>query len=158
MASAANITPGYLQESQQGTILGVTILFIILETLSVAFRGVSKLIGRLNWGWDDGLIVLGFILCMVINGCAIGMSFYLREKKQGVCRLNSTQRICIMAASAFTSSALLRRAPRKSPFRANSCSPSPSSTSQPSSLQRWRSYTFTSVCSHKSPFALSATW
>ncbi|PLB43653.1 hypothetical protein P170DRAFT_513988 [Aspergillus steynii IBT 23096] len=71
MASATKFSPGYLQESQQGTILGVTVLFIILETLAVTFRGVSKLIGRLNWGWDDALIVLGFILCTVINGCSI---------------------------------------------------------------------------------------
>ncbi|KAH8426118.1 uncharacterized protein LDX57_003860 [Aspergillus melleus] len=76
MASATNLSPGYLHESQQGTILGVTTLFIILETLAVAFRGVSKLIGRLNWGWDDGFIVLGFILCMVINGCAIADVHY----------------------------------------------------------------------------------
>lgn len=83
MASAMDISPGYLQESQQRTILGVTVLFIVLETLAVAFRFASKLIGRLNWGWDDGFIVLGLILCMVINGCAIGMFSFSTSKVKG---------------------------------------------------------------------------
>lgn len=67
--------PGYLEESRQSELYTLEILFMILETVTVALRFTSRRIGRVPWHRDDTLITVSWIVCMCFNSLAIGMSF-----------------------------------------------------------------------------------
>ncbi|KAF7595541.1 hypothetical protein BBP40_005576 [Aspergillus hancockii] len=68
MASTEQDSEEYLHESRQATIYAVTVVFMALETIAVALRFIAKIVGRLNWGFDDGLITLGYALFDVKYG------------------------------------------------------------------------------------------
>ncbi|RAL08513.1 uncharacterized protein BO97DRAFT_473011 [Aspergillus homomorphus CBS 101889] len=57
----------YLNETQQPMLIAVTTVFVVLETVSLALRFVSKRIGGIHLGWDDALMVLGYVFCMGLN-------------------------------------------------------------------------------------------
>ncbi|KAA8649430.1 hypothetical protein EYZ11_011748 [Aspergillus tanneri] len=71
MASHKEYSEEFLQESKQAMVYTITAVFMSLETLAVALRYTSKAVGRLKFGWDDGLIGLAYVLCMATAACVM---------------------------------------------------------------------------------------
>lgn len=74
MATTEGYSEAYLHESRQKGLIAVIVLFIVLETLTLILRQVSKRLGRIRLDWDDLLITLGWVLCTVVNATSLGMS------------------------------------------------------------------------------------
>ncbi|PYH35668.1 uncharacterized protein BO87DRAFT_457846 [Aspergillus neoniger CBS 115656] len=53
-----------LTASKQPLLYGMNILFIILSTIAIVLRFISRRIGRVRWGRDDTLIVLAWVATM----------------------------------------------------------------------------------------------
>lgn len=74
MVATQEYSEKYLQGSRQSAVVGVTILYIVLEVIALILRQISKRLARIRLGWDDFLIGLGLILCMGLNACSLGIS------------------------------------------------------------------------------------
>ncbi|KAJ5727272.1 integral membrane protein [Penicillium malachiteum] len=61
----------YLHESCQSIVTGVAIFYIVMQTITLALRQLSKYIGGLCLGWDDFPIALGFVLCVTVDACSL---------------------------------------------------------------------------------------
>lgn len=72
MANPPSYSEDYLRQTQQPVIYGICSALIVIETLAVALRFVSKVVGRLRWGVDDLFIALGLLINLAIVTCAIG--------------------------------------------------------------------------------------
>lgn len=72
MANPPSYSEEYLRQTQQPVMYGVCSALIVIETLAVAIRFVSKVVGRLRWGVDDLFIVLGLLVNLAIVTCVIG--------------------------------------------------------------------------------------
>lgn len=72
MMTSIEYSEAYLRESEQSTLIGVTIFFITLEFIALFLRQLSKRLGGIRLGWDDVLIFLGLICCTALNACTLG--------------------------------------------------------------------------------------
>lgn len=73
MGANTEYSEAYLHQSKQSQVIGVVVLYIILEVITLILRQLSKQLGRVRWGLDDALIFLGFGLCMAVNGTSLGI-------------------------------------------------------------------------------------
>lgn len=61
---APNITPQYLNESITDQLFAVAIAFIILDTVFFGLRIISRRYEPAKLGWNDILLVIGWINCI----------------------------------------------------------------------------------------------
>ena len=50
----------------------VAVVFIVLEITCTALRFWARKIGKIAWGVDDYLMILGAMLCLAVIGCGLG--------------------------------------------------------------------------------------
>ncbi|PWY82062.1 integral membrane protein [Aspergillus heteromorphus CBS 117.55] len=70
--STTEYSQAYLNESRQRDLWAVSICFLVLETIAVGLRFLSKRLGRVKWGLDDVFILLGYGCCMTV--AALGLN------------------------------------------------------------------------------------
>ncbi|KAE8357286.1 hypothetical protein BDV27DRAFT_151449 [Aspergillus caelatus] len=58
-------SPSY--ESKQAVLYFITIIFMILETMAVILRFVSRRIGKVSWSRDDTLIIISWVVTIAFN-------------------------------------------------------------------------------------------
>ncbi|KAE8423711.1 hypothetical protein BDV36DRAFT_279210 [Aspergillus pseudocaelatus] len=58
-------SPSY--ESKQAVLCSITIIFMILETIAVILRFVSRRIGKVSWSRDDTLIIISWVVTIAFN-------------------------------------------------------------------------------------------
>ncbi|PWY66352.1 integral membrane protein [Aspergillus sclerotioniger CBS 115572] len=71
MATTEGYSEAYLHETRQRGLIAIIVLFIVLETLTLVLRQVSKRLGRIRLDWDDLLITLGWVLCTFVNATCL---------------------------------------------------------------------------------------
>ncbi|KAJ5721628.1 uncharacterized protein N7483_009562 [Penicillium malachiteum] len=71
MVASEEYSQAYLHESRQSIVAGVAIFYIVIQTITLALRQLSKYVGGLRLGWDDFLIALGFVLCVTVAACSL---------------------------------------------------------------------------------------
>lgn len=71
-SSSLQDSSSYLAESRQDAVRGVAAIFIVLDTIVIAMRFISKRIGRVKFGWDDAWIACGYVFAMAIIACSLG--------------------------------------------------------------------------------------
>ncbi|KAE8143895.1 hypothetical protein BDV38DRAFT_232267 [Aspergillus pseudotamarii] len=54
-------------ESKQAVLYSITIIFMILETIAVILRFVSRRIGQVSWSRDDTLIIISWVVTIAFN-------------------------------------------------------------------------------------------
>ena len=71
--SGETYPPGYLEEYSGNRLLGVSILFIILDTLAVSLRFYTRSMTEYsNWGWDDTVLIPALITNLGMCAHGIG--------------------------------------------------------------------------------------
>ncbi|MCJ1423199.1 hypothetical protein MMC29_001081 [Sticta canariensis] len=68
--------PGYLEEYNGRVPVSVAIVFIVLEVVCVVLRFWARIVGKIAWGADDTLIIIGAILSLSVIGCCLGDVHY----------------------------------------------------------------------------------
>lgn len=71
-SSVTLFLPSYLEEYNAQVPNSVGILFIVLEVVCVLLRFWARIIGKIAWGADDTLIIIGAILCLAVIACCLG--------------------------------------------------------------------------------------
>ncbi|EAW07822.1 uncharacterized protein ACLA_025390 [Aspergillus clavatus NRRL 1] len=69
-------SPAYLAEDRRPALLSVAVAFLVLGTVAVILRFVSRRIGRVGWHHDDIFIVAGWIFYVAFIAVAIGDVHY----------------------------------------------------------------------------------
>lgn len=62
----------YLAEYNGSALRALAIALIPIETIFVALRFYARKLGKVHWGADDYLIILGLILCLGLNTAVLG--------------------------------------------------------------------------------------
>lgn len=71
-SSVPPFPPGYLEEYNGQVPISVAIVFIVLEVVCIGLRFWARIIGKIAWGADDTLIIIGAILSLAVVGCCLG--------------------------------------------------------------------------------------
>lgn len=69
--------PGYLDEYNGRQPILVAMIFIVLEVVCVVLRFWARIIGKIAWGADDALIIIGAIQCLAVIGCCLGEQWFI---------------------------------------------------------------------------------
>lgn len=70
--SPSSYSPAYLEEYNGNRVIIAAVIFIVLETLFVAFRFIARGIQKTKFGWDDAFIVAGSIFSYALIGVCLG--------------------------------------------------------------------------------------
>ncbi|MCJ1471337.1 hypothetical protein MMC07_009985 [Pseudocyphellaria aurata] len=62
----------YLEEYNGQGPFTVGVIFIVLEVIAVVLHFWSRIIGKIAWGADDTLIIIGAMQCLATIGCCLG--------------------------------------------------------------------------------------
>ncbi|KAF7621592.1 hypothetical protein AFLA_011886 [Aspergillus flavus NRRL3357] len=54
-------------ESKQPILYSITVLFMVLETIAVILRFVSRRIGKVSWSRDDSLIIVSWVMTIAFD-------------------------------------------------------------------------------------------
>lgn len=71
-STTPELSPEYLNESNVTSLLTTCIVFLVLDTLFVVLRFFSRWHQRVKWGWDDTLMLGGWLTCVGL--CIDGIS------------------------------------------------------------------------------------
>lgn len=63
-STTPELSPEYLNESNVTSLLTTCIVFFVLDTLFVVLRFFSRWHQRVKWGWDDTLMLGGWLTCV----------------------------------------------------------------------------------------------
>jgi hypothetical protein len=61
------LPPNYLTENRAHILIGVGVLFMVLNITAFGLRAISRRIKRVSFGWDDALIIPALIFNLVLD-------------------------------------------------------------------------------------------
>ena len=64
----------YIEEYCGSALVNVAIAFTVVETVIVSLRFLARYVGYVRLAIDDALVMIALLLCLGINGVAIGES------------------------------------------------------------------------------------
>ena len=96
----SDLTPQYLSEWDGRPVITTAIVFIVLNTIFVFFRFLSRYLQRATYGWDDVLMVPSWLLTIAISIVSIGESEerHLFERNQS---MKSTVYLQVVSSGCF---------------------------------------------------------
>lgn len=83
MDTGMSRSPEYLREYSGGTLIAVSVVFIVLDLFFVGLRELARHRTKATWGWDDYFILPALVVN--IGLCIHGISMLFLTKVTGDC-------------------------------------------------------------------------